>query len=94
MHNISPTYYDDNIFNELHKEMKTFYVDNKPVHLMNGRTGSLNDPYATSCSPIQQNKLLITIPKRNNCKSIVNSHGEKIIRFCHMFDLKILKEGF
>ena len=66
---ISSTYYNNNIFDELHREMLTFCVGNQPVLLigdLNGRPRSLNDinedPGPTLCSPIQQNKLLITVP--------------------------------
>ena len=39
INDISFTYYDDNIFDELHGEMLTFCVENKPVLLIGNLTG-------------------------------------------------------
>ena len=46
IHNITSTYYDDKIFEELHKDTLTFCNENKPLQLtgdLNSRTGTENE---------------------------------------------------
>ena len=97
IHDVTSTYYNDKIFDELQRDILTFCTDDKPVMLigdLNGRTGSLNDLYEEPdtqfCSPITQRKLSLNVPIRINCDVLVNSHGEKIIKLCKTFDLIIL----
>ena len=97
IHDVTSTYYNDKIFDELQRDILTFCTDYKPVMLigdLNGRTGSLNDLYEEPdtqfCSPITQRKLSLNVPIRINCDVLVNSHGEKIIKLCKTFDLIIL----
>ena len=65
---------------------------------LNGRTGTLNDVYdnpdAVSCTPIPNAKPSTTLTNRENRGRVVNSNGERIIKFCHPFDFKILNGRF
>ena len=48
IHDVTSSYYDDKIFDELRRDILTFCSDDKPVMLigdLNGRTGWLNDLY-------------------------------------------------
>ena len=96
INDITSTYYDDNIFQELYTDILNFNSENTPILFMgdfNGRTGDLNDSYR---EPLNMENVIptpnyfATGPKRRNCDEIVNSHGNKIIDFCHCFDFKIL----
>ncbi len=59
----------------------------------NARIGNLCDNFQVSEHgdlPIQTENSFPDIPNRSNIDNIVNSHGEKVIRFCKTFDFKIL----
>ena len=59
----------------------------------NARTGNLNDNYEASVK-IDDNIPIVNpfseLLKRNNCDSVINSHGEKIIKMCKTYDFKML----
>ena len=59
----------------------------------NARTGNLNDNYDDS-GDINQNipifNTFSNILDRGNCDCVINSHGEKIIKLCKSYDLRIL----
>ena len=94
INDITSTYYDDKVLDELHRDILSFCTRNKPVLLiddLNGRTGTLNDIYddpdAELCSPIQHVKPSIKLPLGNNCDIVINLYGEKI-SFATLFILK------
>ena len=96
INDITSTYYDDKIFQELHNDILNFGSANTPILFMgdfNGRTGNTDDSYKESAqleNLIPTPNTFINIPKRRNCDDVLNSHGKKIIDFCHTFDFKIL----
>ena len=77
--------------------MLRFCSENTPILIrgdMNGRTGVLDDNYVDtfpvgSSLPPDDNVTSL-FPVRRICDISVDSHGRKIIQFCHLFDLKIL----
>ena len=95
IHDITSTYYNDTIFEELDADILNFSRKNTHILFMgdfNGRTGNLNDNYEAS-------KKIDNIPianpfsellKRYNCDSVINSHGEKIMKMCKTYDFKML----
>ena len=59
----------------------------------NAQTGNLNDNYEDSAHGDQHIPIPNTftnIPNRSNCDNILNTHGEKVIKFCKAYDFKIL----
>ena len=96
INDITSTYYDDKIFEELYTDILNFSREETPILIIgdfNGRTGDLDDNYSASehVSPsIPSPNPFVELPRRNNCDSVCNSHGKKIIQICKTFDLKIL----
>ena len=96
INDITSTYYDDKICQELHTHILNFNSNNSPILIMgefNGRTGNLDDIYRDDMkveNVIPTPNFFEHGPKRRNCDEIINSHGKKIIDFCHSFDFKIL----
>ena len=97
INDVTSTYYDDEIFEELNKDMLTFCNDSTPVLLMgdlNSRTGVQNEIY-TECDNdflpnFPQKTKFCDVPPRKNCDKKEDSHGKKIITFCKTFDFMIL----
>ena len=96
INDITSTYYDDKIWDDLYSGILKFGTENTPILLMgdfNGRVGNLDDRY-TDIAPLDQNvltpKLDFDIPIRRNCDTLSNSHGKKIIQLCRSMDLIIL----
>ena len=100
INDITSTYYDDKIFEELYSDIYTFCGENTPVLFtgdFNGRTGEVDDIFrgvGGQDMGIEQQiptpNTFVDLPKRRNCDILVNSHGKKIIQICHTFDYKIL----
>lgn len=97
INDITSSYYNENIFEELHGDMLMFCNNNRPIMLMgdlSGRTGAINDVYEDpdldSCTSIRRYRPPVAVPIRKNCDNVINSHGEKFIKFCHIFDFLIL----
>ena len=87
---ITSTYYNEEIFEELDNDIHNFSKDGTPILVMgdfNGRTGLLRDIFEDD-KPFfpgpQKNSAFIDTPIRKNC------HGNKIINFCKTFDFMIL----
>ena len=93
---VSSTYYNEEIFEELNKDTLNFCKDSTPVQVVgdfNGRTGLLKDIYEENGDfiPGPKGKTKFgDVPTRNNCDKTENSHGNKIINFCKTFDFIIL----
>ena len=96
VNDITSTYYDDRIFEELHQDILHFSNENTPILLtgdFNGRTGTLDDIFADENFmelPIPPPNTFPNLPLRRNCDTQSNSHGRKIIQLCQTFDFKIL----
>ena len=97
INDITSTYYNDNIFEELNRDVLTFCNGNKPVLLMgdlNSRTGNLNEIYNEPDSKFlpnfPQDTKFVDLPKRRNCDEKEDTHGKKIITFCKSFNFIIL----
>ena len=92
IHDITSKYYDDNIFEELNRDILKFSDEGTTVLLMgdfNARTGNLNDNYEESAHGDQHipiSNTFTNIPNRSNCDNILNTHGEKVIKFCKAYD--------
>ena len=93
---VSSTYYNEEIFEELNKDTLAFCKSTTPVTIMgdfNGRTGLLNDIYQAEKDflPVLLPKTKFgEVPVRQNSDRTENSHGNKIIYFCKTFDFMIL----
>ena len=93
---VSSTYYNKEIFEELNKDVLEFCKNTTPVQVIgdfNGRTGLLNDLYQTEKDfiPVPQPKAKFeNLPARQTYDTTENSHGKKIINFCKTFDFIIL----
>ena len=94
---ITSTYYDEKIFEELYADILKYTDEKTPILFtgdFNGRTGERDDSYRENelinQEIISTPNTFVNLPKRKNCDSIINSHGEKIIQLCLTFDLKIL----
>ena len=95
-HDISSSYYSDQIFEELSSDILNFGGEGTPILYtrdFNARIGNLSD----KLDVLGHDNLSIPIgdkfpeiPKRHNCDCVVNSHGEKVIQFCKNYDLKIM----
>ena len=94
---ITSTYYNETIFEELYADILRFIGEDIPILFtgdFNGRTGYKDDSFIengqgrTSENSIPIPNTFVNLPKRRNCDSIINSHGEKIINLCHTFDFK------
>ena len=97
INDITSTYYDDEIFEELNNDVLTFCNGENPVLLMgdlNSRTGELNEIYVESenefISNFPQKTTFLNVPPRKNCDKKEDSHGKKIISFCKSVDFVIL----
>ena len=96
IHDITSTYYNDNIFEELDRDILKFSGEGTPILFtgdFNARIGNLNENYEDSGHGDQHIPISNTfsdIPNRNNCDCVINSHGEKVIKFCKAYDFKIL----
>lgn len=96
IHDITSTYYSDKIFEELSRDILKFSEEGIPILFtgdFNARIGNLCDNFQDSEHedlPIKIENRFPDIPRRGNVDNIVNSHGEKVIRFCKTFDFKIL----
>ena len=97
INDITSSYYDDRIFEELYSDILRYSGENIPILFtgdLNGRTGVVDDIYRddgkTDHNPIPIPNTFVNLPIRKNCDNIVNSHGKKIIYLCHTLDLKIL----
>ena len=96
INDMTSTYYDDKICQELCTGILKFGNENTPMLLMGGfigRVGGLDDRYIDS-TPLDENiptpKLDFDIPIRRNCDTVINSHGKKFMQLCHSLDLIIL----
>ena len=93
---VSSTYYNEEIFEDLNKDVLTFCKNTTPVQVIgdfNGRTGLLSDIYEEEKNflPVPQPKAKFgEVPIRHNSDTTANSHGNKIINFCKTFDFMIL----
>ena len=96
VNDITSTYYNEEIFEELENDIHNFSNDSTPILVMgdfNGRTGLLRDIFEEDKAffPGPQLKTKFEdIPIRKNCDRIENSHGKKIINFCKTLDFMIL----
>ena len=97
INDMTSTYYNEKIFEELHSDILKFSNGKNPILItgdFNGRTAELDDMFREDENPSQEvipiPNTFVNLPKRRNCDKVLNSHGEKIIHFCHIFDLKIL----
>ena len=97
INDITSSYYDEKIFEELYRDIFKFCDENTPIMFIgdfNGRTGDADDTFRGEGNfgnhAIPTPNTFVDLPKRSNCDTIVNSHGKKIIDFCHTFDFKIL----
>ena len=88
IHDVTSTYYNDNIFDEMEADILKFGKAGTPIMFMgdlNARTGNLNDnydEYGNVDLTIPISNPFSGIPNRKNCDSVINSHGEKVIKFC------------
>ena len=96
INDITSTYYNDDIWEELYSGILKFASDSKSLLLtgdFNGRVGGLDDRYIEH-GPLNQRipnqTPVIDIPIRKNIDKTVNSHGNKIIQICQSLDLIIL----
>ena len=96
INDITSTYYDDKICEELYTCILKFGNENTPLLIMgdfNDKVGGLDDRY-TDSTPLDENiptpKLDFDIPIRRNCDTVINSHGKKILQLWHSLDLIIL----
>ena len=96
INDVTSSYYKDEIFEELHRDILKFSGENIPILFMgdfNGRVGNLDDTYKDP-KPVENSIPIISpfesIHDRRYCDTVVNSHGNKIIHLCHTFDFKIL----
>ena len=93
---VSSTYYNDEIFEELNKDTLAFCKTTTPIQVIgdfNGRTGLLNDIYQIEKNflPVPQPEAKFgEVPIRHNSDTTEYSHGNKIINFCKTFDFIIL----
>ena len=96
INDITSTYYDDKIWDELYNGILKFGNENTLLLLMgdfNGRVGSLDVRYLESTLPDENIPALrthIDIPVRRNTDKGLNAHGRKIIQLCQSIDLIIL----
>ena len=97
VHDITSNYYSDEIFEELNNDILRFCTQNKNIMLtgdFTGRTGLLNDPFDNNDdhlhSQIQTKETPVNIPVRKHFDSFTNSHGEKIMKLCCIFNLLIV----
>ena len=98
IHDITSSYYDEKMFVELNSDILKFSGEGTPILYtgdFNARVGNVSDNYDDSrsghidlCIPIGNS--FPDIPERSNCDSVINSHGQKLIKFCKTFDFKIL----
>ena len=97
INDITSTYYDDEIFEELNKDVLNFCNGSKPFLLMgdlNSRTGKQNEIFI-ECDDkftpnIPKTNKFFNVPLRKNCDEKEDSHGKKVISFCKNFDYIIL----
>ena len=96
INDITSSYYDDKIFQELHMDILEFGSGDTPILFMgdfNGRTGTLDDVYRESHqieNTISVPSTTTNLPKRRNCDELTNSHGKKIIDICQTYNIVIL----
>ena len=96
INDITSTYYNEQIFEELDNDIHNFSKDGTPILVMGdfiGRTGLLRDIFEDD-KPFfpgpQIKAAFIDTPIRKNCDGTENSRGNKIINFCKTFDFMIL----
>ena len=98
INDINSSYYDGKIFEQLFTDILKFSSQNTPILLtgdFNGRVGDSDDSFRAN-DKFEQQQFIPTqntftgLPKRRSCDTLLNSHGEKIIHLCHIFDFKIL----
>ena len=93
---ITSTYFNDSIFEEFYSDILKYSNEGTPILFtgdFNGRTGETEDCFIdpkTWGDSIPTPNTFVNLPKRKNCDSVVNSHGEKIIHICQTFDFRIL----
>ena len=103
INDITSTYYNDEIFEELNNDILNYCNDSNPVLIMgdlNSHTGHINDIYTepednftpnfSNLSNFSNVPKFLNIPPRTNCDAKEDSHGRKIISFCKTYDFAIL----
>ena len=92
VNDISSTYYNEDIFEELNNDVLNFCKDSTPIQIIggfNGRTGLISEIQEEEKNflPGPQFKAKFgDVPVRKNCDKTENSHGKKVINFCKTFD--------
>ena len=97
INDITSTYYDSNVFEELSNDISNLCDHDTPLIItedVNSRIAEEDDNYNET--PFQEGCYIETsnsaspIPRRSNCDLILNSHGKKILELCHTFNLSVL----
>ena len=97
IHDVTSSYFDQNVFDELSLGISEFCNDNTPLLIMgdlNSRTSTedenFSDPQIDLPCRVDINGSEITLPERANCDTNLNAHGKNILDICRISNLMIL----